>query len=143
MSRLLLTVTNSVDIPTHFGRYRILQKLGEGGMGAVYLAEDGQLGRRVAIKVPHFSAGGSPSTIERFYREARVAAGIDHPNICGVYDVGQIDGTHFLTMPFIDGVPLSGLVGHDKAWPPGRALRLVSQIATAIQTMHERGLMHR
>src|SRR5437588_1975875 len=97
----------ATTLPEQFGRYRILKKLGEGGMGVVYLAEDGQLGRQVALKVPHFSPEDGPEVIERFYREARVAAAIEHANICAVHDVGQIDGVHYLTMPYIDGVPLA------------------------------------
>src|SRR3954468_2513109 len=94
---------------TAFGRYRILHKLGAGGMGAVYLAEDTQLGRRVALKVPHFSAADGPKVLERFYREARVAAAIEHAHLCRVYDVGEHAGTPYLTMEFIEGTPLSQL----------------------------------
>src|SRR5437588_8765074 len=131
----------ATKLPPQFGRYRILQKLGEGGMGAVYLAEDGQLGRRVAIKVPHFTAADGPEVIERFYREARVAAGIDHPNICAVHDVGQIDGIHYFTMPLIDGTPLEGQVRRDEPWAPPRAASVVSRLATVLQAMHQRGFM--
>src|SRR5438067_2470720 len=103
-------------LPEQFGRYRILGKLGHGGMGAVYLAQDTVLGRQVALKVPHFGADESPQVIERFYREARVAAGIEHPNLCAVHDVGQIEGIHYLTMPFIEGTPLSRLIDSDHPW---------------------------
>src|SRR5262249_10557824 len=83
-------------LPETFGRYRIAKKLGRGGMGAVYLAQDTQLGRPVALKVPHFTNRDGPRVLERFYREARAAATINHPNICPVYDVGQINGVHYL-----------------------------------------------
>src|SRR2546427_11657666 len=86
------------ELPAQFGRYRIVRRLGEAGMGAVYLAEDSQLGRRVALKVPHFSADEDRDVIQRFYREARIAAGIEHTNICGVYDVGEINGIHFFLL---------------------------------------------
>src|SRR5438270_3975419 len=131
------------DLPTQFGRYRIVRKLGEGGMGAVYLADDTQLGRRVAVKVPHFSDGDGPKIIERFYREARVAAGIEHAHICRVYDVGQIDGIHYLTMEYLEGTPLSQRVIRDQPWPPREALDLIRQLAAAVQVLHERGVMHR
>src|SRR4051812_32990176 len=83
-------MSRSITLPEQFGRYRILKKVGEGGMGAVYLAEDTKLGRRVALKVPHFTEEDGPA-IQRFYREAQVAAGLEHPNICPVYDVGAVD----------------------------------------------------
>src|SRR5438270_10537037 len=83
-------------LPEQFGRYRILRKVGEGGMAAVYLAEDSLARRQVALKVPHFTAEEKPLVIERFYREARTATGIDHPYLCPVYDVGQIEGIHYL-----------------------------------------------
>jgi serine/threonine protein kinase len=136
-------MSTTTALPEQFGRYRILQKLGEGGMGAVYLAEDSQLGRRVALKVPHFTADDSPDIIDRFYREARVAAGIDHVNICTVYDVGQINGIHYLTMPYIDGTPLARLLDRDAPWPPPRAAALIVRLALALHVMHQKGIMHR
>ena len=99
------------------GRYRILSKLGQGGMGAVYLAEDTTLSRRVAVKVPHFNESDGPKVIERFQREARVAAAIDHPNLCPVHDCGEVNGIHFLVMPYIEGTPLSHLIDEDDLWP--------------------------
>src|SRR5262245_38639247 len=99
-------MSNSQPMPQRFGRYKILSKLGEGGMGTVYLAEDTHLTRKVAVKVPHFAAAHDREIIERFYREAKLAARIDHPNLCPVFDVGQLDGTHYLTMPYIEGTPL-------------------------------------
>jgi hypothetical protein len=129
-------------LPEQFGRYRIVRQLGAGGMGAVYLAEDTLLGRQVALKVPHLT-GANPAVIERFYREARMAAGVEHPHLCPVYDVGQIDGVHYLTMPFIEGTPLSQKVGADRPWPPRDAIELVRKLAVAIEVMHRRGLIHR
>src|SRR5439155_16909569 len=96
-----------LQLPEQIGRYRILQKLGEGGMGAVYLAEDTQLERKVAIKVPYLSEEDGPSVLERFRREAQIAAGIQHPNLCPVHDVGERDGVHYIVMPFLDGQTLS------------------------------------
>jgi LSD1 subclass zinc finger protein len=133
----------STVLPEQFGRYRVLKKLGEGGMGAVYLAEDGQLGRKVALKVPHFGPEDGPEVIERFYREARVAASIEHANICAVHDVGQVDGVHYLTMPYIDGVSLAQQLNRKQPWPPERAAALVIRLATALHAVHQRGIMHR
>jgi serine/threonine protein kinase len=129
-------------LPAQFGRYRIVRQLGAGGMGAIYLADDTVLGRRVALKVPHLSAAG-PEVVERFYREARVAAGIEHPHLCPVYDVGQVDGVHYLTMPFIEGSPLSEQVDPGRPWPPRDAVALVHKLALAIAVTHRRGLIHR
>src|SRR5262245_39831112 len=131
------------ELPEQFGRYRILKKLGEGGMGAVYLAEDMQLERRVALKVPSFSEDNQPKIIERFYREARLAQTIHHPYVCQVYEVGEIDGRHYLTMEFIDGTPLNRLVGPKKRWPPSRAAKLVRRLALALKELHAKGVIHR
>jgi serine/threonine protein kinase/formylglycine-generating enzyme required for sulfatase activity len=130
-------------LPEQFGRYRILRKLGEGGMGAVYLAEDGLLRRKVALKVPHFGRAAGTGVIERFYREAQVAAGIQHPNICPVHDVGEVGGIHYLTMPFVEGRPLSRLIEPDHPWPARQAVALVRQLALALAVMHRGGLIHR
>ncbi len=97
-------------LPEVFGRYRILKQLGQGGMGTVYLAQDTTLDRRVAVKVPQFTDETNPAVLERFYREARSAATLQHPNICPVYDVAAINGIHFLSMAYIEGTPLSAWV---------------------------------
>src|SRR5262245_34299135 len=129
-------------LPEQFGRYRILAKIGEGGMGAVYLAEDTQLGRQVALKVPHFGRDDADG-LKRFYREAKTAARIDHPNVCPVYDFGEIGGVHYLTMPYLDGTPLSQLVGAGQPWAPRQAAELVLQLTRPVAALHQKGLMHR
>jgi formylglycine-generating enzyme required for sulfatase activity/serine/threonine protein kinase len=136
-------MASAVPLPEQFGRYRILRKLGEGGMGAVYLAEDIELGRRVALKVPHFTAADGSDVIERFKREARAAAALRHPNLCPVHDVGHIHGIHFLTMPFIEGKSLAEQVRRDQPWPPARAAALVIRLARALDVLHQHGMMHR
>src|SRR5439155_11494642 len=136
LNRAAMPISISLELPPQVGRYRILNKLGQGGMGVVYLAEDALLGRRVAVKVPLLQ---SDEDIQRFTREARVAAGIDHPNICPVHDIGQIDGIHYLIMPFIEGKSLSDLADENQPVSPRRAVELVHKIALALQTMHERG----
>src|SRR5258708_5698013 len=98
------------DLPPVFGRFRILRKLGEGGMGAVYLAEDTRLGYQVALKVPFFRDGEERKVIERFLREARLAQSVHHPFICQIFEADVIDGVHYLTMAFIEGWPLRKLV---------------------------------
>jgi len=132
-----------VLLPEVFGRYRILKKLGEGGMGVVYLAEDVPLRRQVAIKVPTFADGESPQIIDRFVREARLAAQIVHPNLCPIHDVGTIDNIYFLTMAFIEGNPLSRLIQPGHPWPARKAVELVRQLANVLQVLHERKIIHR
>lgn len=131
----------TATLPEQFGRYRILRKLGAGGMGTVYLAHDSQLERDVALKVPHFGPEDGSNVIERFKREARLAAGYQHSNVCPVYDVGCVDGVHYLTMPFIEGVPLSKRVG--QPWPPLAAVTLVARLASTLAVLHARNLIHR
>jgi serine/threonine protein kinase len=126
-----------------FGRYLIVRTLGKGGMGTVYLAHDEQLDRPVALKIPHISAEDGPEVLGRFYREAQAAANLHHPNICPVYDVGDIDGVPYLTMAFIDGRPLSELIRGGRHLPERQAAEIVQQIALAMQEAHHRGVIHR
>lgn len=136
-------MTAAISPPEQFGRYRLLSRIGEGGMGTVYLAEDTQLARQVALKVPHFKAGDNPTAVERFYREAKMAAGVSHTNLCGVYDVGEFGGFLFLTMPLIEGQQLARLIDPDRPWEPRQAAELIRRLALAIQVMHARGVIHR
>eukprot|EP00913_Durusdinium_trenchii_P008797 g8263.t1 len=132
------------SLPEQFGRYRILDTLGKGGMGAVYLAHDTQLDRRVALKVPHFSPLSDPVVFERFAREARAAATLDHPNICSVYDVGEIEGTHYLTMAYIEGQTLAQLMrGNEKPLGQQGVADLIRKLALALDEAHSRGVIHR
>jgi hypothetical protein len=125
-----------------FGRYRLIQELGRGGMGTVYLAHDSQLDRRVALKVPNIEATEG-EMYERFYREARAAATLDHPNICPVYDIGTIDGAPYLTMAFIEGESLAQKLRRDGPWSPTEAAALVRDLALALEEAHRRGIVHR
>jgi formylglycine-generating enzyme required for sulfatase activity/predicted Ser/Thr protein kinase len=126
-----------------FGRYRIERTLGHGGMGSVFLAHDTQLDRPVALKIPHIPPGSAPDVLRRFYREARAAAALDHPNLCPVYDVGEVDGTPYLTMAYIDGRPLSQLIGHERALPQRQVAAVIRKLALALQEAHDRGVVHR
>src|SRR6266508_2733759 len=114
------------------GRFRVEQRIGQGGMAVVYRATDVQLDRPVALKVLHdqFSADGE--LLERFQREARAAAGLNHPNIVDVYDVGSIDGSHYIVMGFVDGEDLATRVQRDGALSLVVALRIGAQIADAL-----------
>ncbi len=100
-------ISDPTKVPEQFGRYRIERELGRGGMGAVYLAHDGQLDRKVALKIPFFRDDDDVESVQRFYREAWAMATVQQANLCPVYDVGRFEQWHFLTMAFIDGQPLS------------------------------------
>jgi hypothetical protein len=122
-----------------FGRYRIIRLLGQGGMARVYLAHDDQLDRPVALKVPYFGA----RLVPRFYREARIAATFNHPHLCPVYDVGEIDGVHYLTMPVLEGETLALWMKRQGPLPEPAAVRLIVLMARALQVAHESGVIHR
>jgi serine/threonine protein kinase/formylglycine-generating enzyme required for sulfatase activity len=126
-----------------FGRYRIIRALGKGAMGTVYLAEDTQLERLVAIKTPHFTESPTEESLERFYREARVAASLRQPNICPVFDVGQIDGNHYISMAYIEGRPLSAYIQRDKPQSERQILIVIRKLALALQEAHDHGIVHR
>jgi serine/threonine protein kinase/formylglycine-generating enzyme required for sulfatase activity len=126
-----------------FGRYRIVRSLGQGAMGSVYLAEDTQLGRQVALKTPQFTDDSEQELLERFYREARAAATLRHPGICPVYDVGDIDGVHYITMAYIEGRPLSDFVAPEMPQTEQQILIAVGKIAQALQQAHDHGIVHR
>ena len=126
------------------GRYHILKKLGEGGMGAVYLGEHVKMGRQDAIKVMARSMASDPEAIARFNREAANAAKIRHPNVCAVYDYGETDdGLIYLAMELIDGESLSTALRRQNTVAPQRAAQILRQTADALQAAHELGIVHR
>ncbi len=131
------------EIPKTFGRYRIVKALGQGAMGAVYLAHDQQLDRQVALKIPKFVAADSEELLARFYREARLAAALRHPNICPVFDVGEIDGRHYITMAFIEGRSLSEFVTGKRMQPQRQVAIVIRKLAIALDEAHARGVIHR
>ncbi len=125
-------------------RYHIQKKLGEGGMGAVYLGEHVKMGRKSAIKVMTQSMANDPDAIARFNREAANAARINHPNVCAIYDFGETkDGLIYLAMEYIEGESLSDLLEREGALPPRRAAHIFQQAADALQAAHDLGIVHR
>lgn len=130
-------------LPEVFGRYRILRELGSGAMGTVYLAHDTQLDRQVAFKTPSFSGAESEELVERFYREARAAAKLQHRNICPVFDVGEIDGRHFISMAFVKGHCMSDYIKSKKRITPKVAAVLVHRLAVALAEAHRHNVVHR
>ena len=125
-------------------RYRILEKLGEGGMGTVYLAEHVKMGRMSAIKVISKSLTQDADAIARFNREAANASRINHPNVCAIYDFGETeDGVIYLAMEFIEGESLTDLINREGALAPKRAADIARQTAEALEAAHEFGIVHR
>ena len=125
------------------GPYRILNQIGAGGMGTVYLAEHADLRRRVALKVLPGRQAVDPLNVERFYREARAAAILDHPNVVHAYDVACDRGTHFLVLEYIEGDTLDRLLAARGRLPVGEAVSYAVQAAAGLQHAHEKGVAHR
>lgn len=126
------------------GRYQILRKLGEGGMGMVYLAEQISIARKVALKLLQGIYAGDDEFIERFRREARLAASLNHRNIVTVYDFDQADdGTLFIAMEYVDGRQLSDVIRREGRLDIGRAIRLGVQMAAGLEAAHKTGVIHR
>ncbi len=126
------------------GNYHIEKKLGEGGMGSVYLGEHVKMGRKSAIKVMTQSMASDHDAIARFNREATNAARINHPNVCAIYDFGETpEGLIFLAMEFIEGEALSDMLTRVSMITPGRAAFILDQCADALQSAHELGIVHR
>jgi hypothetical protein len=125
------------------GQYQILQELGRGGMAVVYRAYQPSLERRVAIKVLPPELTFDRAFVERFQREARAAAHLNHPNIVTIHDVGQAEGAHFIVMELIEGPSLTDLLRQRGALSPEQAGQIVSQIASALDYAHQRGFVHR
>jgi len=125
-------------------RYHVTRKLGEGGMGQVYLAEHVKMGRRSAIKVMNPAMVHDPDAVARFNREAANASRITHPNVCAIYDFGETsDGLIYLAMEFVEGEPLTDLLKRDESLPTGRAVQIFVQVADALQAAHDLGIVHR
>jgi len=125
------------------GRYRVLSRLGSGGMADVFLAEDQQLGRKVALKLLHHRFAQDPDFVERFRREAQAAAGLQHPNVVSVYDRGSFDDTYYIAMEYLPGRSLKQLIRQEAPLDPLRAIDITIQILKAARFAHRRGVIHR
>jgi serine/threonine-protein kinase len=138
-----MAVTDTLINTLFDGRYRILRKLGSGGMANVYLAEDEELGRRVAIKILNDRHASDDSFVERFRREAKNAAGLSHPNIVSVYDRGEAEGTYYIAMEYLEGRSLKDRIIAEGPLPIDQAVEVTRQVLRAVGFAHRRGIVHR
>jgi beta-lactam-binding protein with PASTA domain/tRNA A-37 threonylcarbamoyl transferase component Bud32 len=138
-----MAVTDTLINTLFDGRYRIIRKLGSGGMANVYLAEDEELGRRVAIKILNDRYANDELFIERFRREAKSAAALSHPNIVSIYDRGEAEGTYYIAMEVIEGRSLKELILTRGPLPITNALMFAREILDALRFAHRHGIIHR
>src|SRR6202163_2020199 len=127
---------------THLGRYEIRAKIGEGGMGEVYLAEDTQLHRKVALKILPAEVAANRDRMRRFNQEATAAAALNHPNIAHIYEIGESDGVNFIAMEFIDGITLREKI-HQEHTELRKLLRFLQHTAEGLAKAHAAGIVHR
>jgi serine/threonine-protein kinase len=125
------------------GRYRILGPLGRGGMGEVFHADDLKLGQQVALKFLPALFATDPGRVARFHGEVRLARQVSHPNVCRVYDIGEADGHHYISMEYVDGEDLSSLLRRIGRLPGDKAVELARQLCAGLAAAHERGVLHR
>jgi eukaryotic-like serine/threonine-protein kinase len=124
-------------------RYRIIGLLGRGGMGEVYRADDLKLGQPVALKFLPRHLAEDKDRLDRFYAEVRIARQVSHPNVCRVYDVGEIDGQHYLSMEYVDGEDLASLLKRIGRLPADKALDISRELCAGLAAAHDRGVLHR
>ncbi len=125
------------------GRYRIIGLLGRGGMGEVYRADDLKLGQSVALKFLPPGLDHDQERLQRFLGEVKVALRITHPNVCRVYDIGEVDGAHYLSMEYVDGEDLSSLLRRIGRLPEDKAIQIARQLCAGLAAAHEQGILHR
>jgi len=127
---------------TRLGRYEIRSKIGEGGMGEVYLAQDTKLDRKIALKILPAAVASNRDRMWRFVLEAKAAAALNHPNIAHIYEIGETDGAHFIAMEYVDGVTLNEKIHREKT-PLGKLLKYLTQVAEGLAKAHAAGIVHR
>lgn len=138
-----LAPSQAADEIGRLGTYRVLKVLGQGGMGVVFLAEDPQLERKVAIKAMKPTLAVSESAKKRFLREAKTTASIKHDHIVSIYQVGEDRGVPFLAMEFLEGESLDDCVKREGTLPVGEVIRIGKEIAEGLTQAHQKGLIHR
>lgn len=132
----------TIEAGTRLGTYEVLSQLGAGGMGEVYLAQDKRLDRKVALKLLPPEFANDEGRLRRFVQEAKSAAGLSHPNIAHIYEVGEADGLHFIAMEFVDGDTLTTSL-HANPHQLGTHLKYLSQAAEGLARAHSAGIVHR
>src|SRR6185436_130872 len=125
------------------GRYRIVAMLGKGGMGEVYRADDLSLDQSVALKFLPEEIARNERALERFRNEVRIARQVSHPNVCRVYDLGEMQGLYFLSMEYIDGEDLGSLLRRIGRLPGDKALEISRKLCAGLAAAHEKGVLHR
>src|SRR5215831_19724002 len=135
-------MAQTISPGTKLGRYEIRAKIGEGGMSEVYLAQDTKLDRKVALKILPPELASHRDRMERFVREAKAAAALNHPNIAHIYEIADGDGTHFIAMEFVDGLTLRELI-HDRQTDLPKLLRCLQHVAQGLAKAHAAGIVHR
>jgi serine/threonine protein kinase len=125
------------------GRYRIAGLLGRGGMGEVYRATDLTLGQAVALKFLPEATARDDRALARFYNEVRIARQVTHPNVCRVYDIGQVEGSHYISMEYVDGEDLGSLLRRIGRLPVDKALETARKLCAGLAAAHEKGVLHR
>src|SRR2546430_17737841 len=138
-----MAIQDTLSGPLFAGRYRVTRKLGGGGMADVYLAEDQELGRRVAVKILHDRYANDEQFVERFRREATHAAGLSHPNIVSIYDRGEAEGTYYIAMEYLSGRSLKELIVSRGPTPIRIAIDYTRQMLVALGFAHRHGIVHR
>ncbi len=139
----LLAAQTRLAAGRHFGHFEIISLLGEGGMGEVYLAHDARLGRKIALKLLPTSFTNDADRVRRFAQEARAASALNHPNILTIYEIGLVDGRHFIATEYVAGETLRTHMGHEAKLPLAAALDVATQVTTALAAAHEAGVVHR
>ncbi len=132
----------SIAAGTKLGRYEIRSKIGEGGMGEVYLAQDTELDRPVALKFLSAEVARDQQRLHRFLQEARAASALSHPNVAHIYEIGEAEGAHFIAMEYVEGSPLDKKIG-SQPLSMSELLDIAIQIADALDEAHRKGITHR
>src|SRR5437762_13975591 len=131
-------MNNELSVDTNLSHYRIVPKIGAGGMGDVYLAQDTKLDRKVALKVLPAEVAANRDRMQRFIREAKAAAALNHPNIAHIYEIGESEGVNFIAMEFVDGVTLREKI-HREQTELRKLLRYLQQVAEGLAKAHAAG----